>query len=172
MQDDEGRFLPVRRVVVVIDLAGYAKAFHSRDDAYMAALLDEYYARCEDILGGAGGVILKFMGDGCLATFDEPDVVGAVQATMRLGGAVREIAERRGLPIALGANIHLAPVIETELGPSRRRDVVGRGVNQAFLQGRGPGIRISEPVYRSLPSEARSVWTKHKPPAVYEIRDS
>jgi hypothetical protein len=81
------------------------------------------------------------------------------------------MAERYELPLALGANVHLASVIEGELGTgsSRRRDVVGRGVNHAFVLGRGPGIRISEPVYRSLPSGARSAWIKHKPPAVYEL---
>jgi hypothetical protein len=37
-------------VIVVIDLAGYAKAFQTRDDAEMAGLLDEYYRRCEQVL--------------------------------------------------------------------------------------------------------------------------
>lgn len=43
------------------------------------------------------------------------------------------------------------------------------GVNQTFLLGRGPGIRISEPLYRALPSAVRSPWVKHKPPAVYHL---
>jgi hypothetical protein len=62
-------------------------------------------------------------------------------------------------------------VIEFGSGPTRAYDVIGRGVNQTFLLGRGTGIRISEPVYRSLPSAARSPWTKHKPPAIYHLAE-
>jgi hypothetical protein len=42
-------------------------------------------------------------------------------------------------------------------------------VNQTFLLGRGAGIRISEPVYRKLPSAERTPWIKNKPPAVYVL---
>ena len=30
-------------------------------------------------------------------------------------------------------------------------------------------VRLSEPVYRKLPSAERSVWRKHQPPAVYRF---
>jgi hypothetical protein len=43
-------------------------------------------------------------------------------------------------------------------------------VNQTFLLGRGSGIRISEAVYRRLPNDARSPWSKHKPPSIYYLR--
>jgi class 3 adenylate cyclase len=170
LQLDE-RFVPAKRVIVVIDLSGYAKAFQQRDDARVAAFLDDYYAACERILREAGGVIVKFMGDGCLATFEEQEAEAALAALGRLEQSVATARRDHGLDLALGANVHLAPVIDCELGSgsSRRRDIVGRGVNQTFLLGHGSGIRISEPVYRSLPSSARSPWTKHKPPAVYHL---
>ena len=56
---------------------------------------------------------------------------------------------------------------ELDAGANKRRDIIGRGVNQTFLLGRGTGIRISEPVYRALPSSMRSPWIRHKPPAIY-----
>jgi hypothetical protein len=37
--------------------------------------------------------------------------------------------------------------------------------------GGGPGTRISEPVFRQLPSEAREAWNKHRPPATYTFDD-
>jgi class 3 adenylate cyclase len=82
-----------------------------------------------------------------------------------------ELADRHQLRLSLGANLHLAVIVEGHFGAgaSRRIDIIGRGVNQAFLLGRGPGIRISEPVYRQLPNEARSAWNKHKPPAIYHL---
>src|SRR5262249_4681464 len=82
-----------------------------------------------------------------------------------------DLSERHQLRLQLGANIHLATIVEGSFGAgqSRRSDIIGRGVNQTFLLGRGPGIRISEPVYRKLPNEARSAWNKHKPPAIYHL---
>jgi hypothetical protein len=52
--------------------------------------------------------------------------------------------------VELAANLHLAVVADGELGPDddRRRDVVGNRVNHLFSMGGGPGVRISEPVYR------------------------
>jgi hypothetical protein len=91
-----------------------------------------------------------------------------------LQAEVYALARTGNMPVALGANLHIGAVIEGEFGgPSRHgRDVIGRGVNQTFLLGRGAGIRISEPVYRALPSGARSPWRKHKPPAIYHLDDT
>ncbi len=88
--------------------------------------------------------------------------------------AAAHLAEDVGLDFSLGANIHFGEVIATELGtgPGRRYDVVGRTVNQTFLLGRGGGIRLSERVYRTLPSGERSPWEKRKPPAVYVLGES
>jgi class 3 adenylate cyclase len=70
-----------------------------------------------------------------------------------------------------GLSVHMGPAVEAELGTgsSRRSDVIGRTVNQTFLMGRGSGIRISEPVYRKLPSGERAPWSKNRPPAVYVV---
>lgn len=112
-------------VILVADLAGFAMAFRSRSDQEMAALLDDYYGQAEDLIGNAGGKIVKFMGDSMLAEFGH--------------------------------------------GSSRRRDVIGRTVNQTFMLGRGPGIRISERVFRTLPAAQRPPWYSNKPPAVYTL---
>jgi hypothetical protein len=49
--------------------------------------------------------------------------------------------------------------------------VLGAGVNHVFRMGSGPGIRVSEPVYRKLPSDARAPWTKRRAPATYTFTD-
>ena len=56
---------------------------------------------------------------------------------------------------------------EAELGLDGTYDVVGMGVIHAFRMGGGAGTRISEPVYRRLPSDRRTPWRKHQPPATY-----
>ena len=67
--------------------------------------------------------------------------------------------------------MHLGPVVAGEIGggTSRWYDIIGRTVNQTFLLGRGRGIRISERVYRRLPSSERSPWEKVKAPAYYVL---
>jgi class 3 adenylate cyclase len=166
------RFVPAKRVIVVVDLANFSRAFHERGDVAIAAFLDAYYSLCERTIAVLGiGRIIKFLGDGCLALFPAERASAALGAVLGVERGLQELTREQGWPFVLGANIHLAEVVEAELGsgPSRQRDVIGRGVNQTFLLGRGPGIRISEPVYRSLPSGERSPWTKHKPPAVYSL---
>ena len=158
-------------VVLVADLDGYAKAFRIRTDVEMARFLDRYYRVAEDIIHEAGGQIVKFIGDSVLAAFPEHGGPQAVSAAVTLRSAVEQLGQQAGIPVRLGVNVHLGPAVDAELGqaPSRRRDIVGRTVNQAFLLGRGPGIRISEPVYRKLPSGERTPWSKNKPPAVYVL---
>ena len=42
-------------------------------------------------------------------------------------------------------------------------------ISNAFLLGRGSGIRLSEPVYRILSSDERAPWDKEKLPVVYPL---
>ncbi len=86
---------------------------------------------------------------------------------------MEQIGQDSRLPVRFGVNVPMGSAVNAEFGegPSRRRDVVGRAVNQVFLLGRGRGIRLSEPVYRKLPSGERSPWIKNKPPAVYVLED-
>ena len=160
-------------VILVADLAGYAVAFRTRSDAEMVHLLDRYYHAAEEVIAERGGRIIKFIGDSVLAVFAETDAPQAVVAAVMLESAVAAVSRRLGFSLSVGVNVHMGNVIEAELGSgeSRRPDVFGRTVNQAFLLGRGPGIRISEPVYRKLPSTDRSPWSKNRPPAVYALGD-
>ena len=162
-------FAETSRLIALIDLAGSAKAFRSRGDQDMVALLQEFYEACDAVLTVSGGTVIKFMGDSCLAVFPPSEAAQCVDAVVELRTRVSALGEKYGAAIAFGANLHIATVVEGEFGAgsNRRADVLGRGVNQTFLLGRGAGIRLSEPVYRALPSAKRSPWNKHKPPAIY-----
>lgn len=169
-----GEYGQEKRVVLSVEVAGYTKAFQTRDDEEVARFVDEYYTLCETVVANKRGTIVKFMGDGCLATFPADATTEALGAALELERALDDLSARYQLRLSLGANLHLAVVVEGQFGAgtSRRRDIIGRGVNQTFLLGRGPGIRISEPAYRQLPNEARSAWNKHKPPAIYHLTPS
>jgi class 3 adenylate cyclase len=139
----------------------------------MADFLHGYYSVAEDAVGSSGGRIVKFIGDAVLAVFPDSAAAGAVSAAVSMRRDVERLGQQAGFPVRLGVSVHMGTAVETELGKgsSRRPDVIGRTVNQTFLLGRGPGIRISEPVYRKLPSGERTPWSKHKPPAVYVLEE-
>jgi class 3 adenylate cyclase len=164
-------FHSVKRTIVVIDLAGYTKAFQSAGDEKMVDFVQDYYEACEKAITAQGGKIIKFIGDACLAVFAADQAKNAVDAVVELQSTIDTLGKNHNMEISLGANLHLSSTIEGEfgIGSSKRSDVLGRGVNQTFLLGRGSGLRISEAVYRALPSSARAPWNKHKPPAVYHF---
>ena len=88
---------------------------------------------------------------------------------MKMRGALVSLWGKHGHRVDLGVNVHLARVAAGTFAGGRY-DLIGTGVNHAFLMGRGAGIRVSEPVYRQLPNDQRGPWRKRKPPAVYELR--
>jgi class 3 adenylate cyclase len=160
-------------VVLVADLEGYARAFKTRTDSEVVSFLDRYYSIADETISAGGGRVVKFIGDAVLAVFPESAATRAVSAAVTLRQDVERAGAGMRMPVRVGVSVHMGPVIETELGSgsSRRGDVIGRTVNQTFLLGRGSGLRISEPVYRKLPSGERTPWTKNRPPAVYVLEE-
>jgi adenylate cyclase len=167
-------FRETKLVLVVAELAGYARATASLEALAVADLLDDWYRRATQILRSRGGRIVKYIGDACFATFPDEKCCDAVDAVVELEGALARWAAERGVKLDLGASVHIAVVAEGELGPDddARHDVLGSGVNHLFSMGRGSGIRISEPVYRRLPSDRRGPWLKNHPPATYALSRS
>jgi adenylate cyclase len=164
------RFRELELVLLAADLAGFTRAVAALDAVALARFLDAYYERAGTAVERHGGRVVKFMGDACFAVFPEERCASAVDCAMAMA------AEREPIPGALlavtpGVNVHLAVVAEGELGAGadRRYDVVGAGVNHLFRMGSGPGLRISEPVYRRLPDDRRSHWRRQEPPAIYTL---
>ena len=164
-------FRETKRVLLAADLAGFARATANLDALASAAFLDDWYRQCAAAVRDHGGRIVKYMGDGCLATYGDDDSVNAIVTAIELQRAIDDVKSRHRLKVEVGVNVHLATVAEGDFGPEddRRYDVVGSGVNHLFLMGGGAGIRISEPVYRQLPNDRRSEWRRNRPPATYTL---
>jgi adenylate cyclase len=160
-------------VLLAVDLAGYTRSIASLDAIAVAAFVDEWYRQCATEIRSRGGRVVKFIGDGCLAVFPDERGADAIDAARALAAALGPLRARHGWKVELGANVHAATVAAGDYGPDddRRYDVIGTGVNHLFLMGGGAGVRISEPIYRQLPSDARGPWRKHKPPATYTLSD-
>jgi adenylate cyclase len=165
------RYSEQKLVLFTVDLAGYARASAGMDALAVARLLDDWYRRCARVVAEAGGRLVKFMGDACLATFPEDRALAAVDAAITLRRDLASLCVEHGVRVDLAGRVHTAVVAAGEFGPDDdlRYDVLGSGVNHLFMMGGGPGIRISEPVYRQLPNERRGAWDRQKAPATYSF---
>lgn len=156
-------------VVAVIDLAHFVVAVRQMEAVEIAGLIDRYYRDVDCPITSAGGRVVKYSGDAVLAVYPPERAADAVAAVRSLEEVVRQLGDDHDIDLDVGVNIHLSTVAEGEFGPDGRYDVMGAGVNHAFKMGAGPGVRISEPVYRKLPSDSRAAWQKHQPPATYSL---
>jgi adenylate cyclase len=159
-----------RVCIQLIDLAGFARATRDAEPERVMAFLEVFFVELGTRIRAHGGRLVKILGDGGLAVFAHDRARDAVGCAVAVSARVDELARRSALALRMGANLHVATVIEGEFGPEddRRYDIIGPGVMHTFRMGAGPGIRISEPVYRQLASSERTGWSKHRPPATYE----
>jgi class 3 adenylate cyclase len=154
-------------VMVLVDLARFTQVISELSLRETADVLDGFYRATEEVVAQHGGRVVKFVGDGCLTAFAPDDAVAALDMVDVLAERMRRLGDERGLRIEVGANVHLASVAEVRLGTHGVADLVGMGVVHTYRMGGGPGVRLSEPVYRKLPSGRRGPWRKRQPPATY-----
>jgi class 3 adenylate cyclase len=153
--------------MVVVDLARFTQAVAGLDLRGLASIVAAFYRTAADVVSQHGGRVVKFVGDGCLAVFEPDDVLQALELTEELRSRVRALGAEHNLDLDLGANVHVSTVAEGAFGLGGAYEIVGMGVIHVFRMGGGPGTRISEPVYRRLPSGRRSPWRKRQSPAIY-----
>jgi adenylate cyclase len=159
---------------MVADLAGFSRAVGPLSTVELAELVNRFYAVASALIESRGGRVVKFVGDGCLAVFEEDAAPIAVACAVEFADVARELRREFGVAFDVGANVHLATIVEGTFGAggSAAFDVMGAGVLHAFRMGAGKGTRISEPVYRKLPNDQRPGWRKHQPPATYAREDA
>lgn len=135
------------KTVVFADLTGSTGLFESVGNV----VATEVVTRCTQALGSlfvrAGGRMVKYLGDGVLATFD--DTVAAVEACFRAKDLLQDIntAQYRKTPLAFKIGVEYGPVIEKD------GDCYGDAVNVAArLSDRAEPneILIGEPVFNRL----------------------
>ena len=163
------RFTERKLVMLVVDLAGSTRLVARFDSTELAELINRFYAMCGAAVRDHGGRIVKFIGDGCLAVFPEGEGLAAIDAANDINQRLVAIREDWKIDAEIGVNIHQSVVAEGDFEPDGQYDVTGTGVFYTFRMGGGPGMRISEPIYRQLPNDQRSAWEKHRPPATYTL---
>jgi len=122
------------------DLRGYTRITDTAPPEQIIPLMNDYAEAVIAAIHGAGGDVLKLIGDGTLAIFAAPDRADACRAALRaeadLRGRVRALNRRRGaenLPVtSVYLGLHIGEVFYGNIGSDDRLDftVVGPAVNE------------------------------------------
>ena len=131
------------RAIMFSDIVGYSRRM-GEDESGALAQLDEHHRIVVPAIERSGGTVLKFMGDGILASFESvaESVFCGIALQRTLASRNKDKSEREQIVIRIG--IHVGDVL------MRDGDVFGDGVNIAAriepLAEPG-GICISQTVY-------------------------
>jgi len=135
----------IRAVVFYADLSGFTRVADTADRETLVATLDDYLETMVVPVDLRGGQVLKFLGDGLLATFAldafndnaEAAVSAALDAAEDALGRVAALNVTRrslGQPVmGLDVALHLGDVLYGNVGTDERLDftVIGPAVNEA-----------------------------------------
>jgi adenylate cyclase len=133
---NRGSIQRVEAAIFFSDLRGFTAFAEQTDSELVMTTLNRYF----DLVGAAivaeGGHILKFMGDGILATFAQPDANVCEHALRAARTAVRAVAataEPAVQTLDLGIALHKGEVMYGNVGTPERLDftMIGPAVNEA-----------------------------------------
>lgn len=138
-----GSLHEINAAILFMDLRGFTALADRNDAAMMADLLNDYFERIVPPVLERGGEILKYMGDGVLATFSLESLSDDMVCMTALNAAIEALenvetwnAERAaaGEPVMeLDIAVHLGQVQYGNVGAGDRLDftVIGAAVNEA-----------------------------------------
>jgi adenylate cyclase len=138
-----GSLQVIRAVIFYADLRGFTALADQSDREAMVELLNAYFDCLVPIVAEHRGQVLKFLGDGLLATFpledeDPAEVCArALDAAAEILVCLRDLNRERGLqqrPVMdLDMVLHLGEVVFGNVGSADRLDftVIGPAVNEA-----------------------------------------
>ena len=131
----------IRTAILYFDLASFTRLSEDLPPETLIAMLNDYFGEVARIVDDHRGNVLKFMGDGLLATFPEIgegqsrlaaiDAVAAIRDEM---GVINDRRRAEGLPVTgFSAAIHAGEVLYGNIGGASRLDftVIGPAVNAA-----------------------------------------
>jgi adenylate cyclase len=155
-------------LISFVDLTRFTAFCQKRDDATVADFLDDLYERVGRHVHGAGGRVVKFIGDATLIVFDGADCDVGVRALLALRREVDGHMADQGLPGRLIVKAHLGQVVWGPVGieGDKRLDCIGSAVNTAATLG-SQGLALSVQAFRGLEPETRRLFKKHTPPITY-----
>lgn len=156
---------------LIVAFTGFTRFTHQIDqlpDLEVARVMEDYYALASRVVEGAGGRVVKFIGDAMLAVFPEHDGDRAMLALLELKTSADAFMEAQGWDCRLVVKVHGGPVAagDYRVGDGRRYDVLGKTVN-VTVRLESSGFALSAEAFRRLGPQVRQRFKKHTPPVTY-----
>lgn len=153
--------------IMFTDIVGFSAWCSTTEPEEIRSTLNTYFNSMTSIVFSHGGTVDKFIGDGLLVFFGDPELLenparSAVSVAVEMQKAIPALSElfkkRNGLDLKIRIGINYGPVVVGGIGSEQILEytVLGTHVNMAqrleanALPG---GILISESVYQQLGSE-------------------
>jgi adenylate cyclase len=155
-------------LVAFVDLARFGAQSQRVDDTALAEGLDAFYEEVGASVHGAGGRVVKYIGDAALIVFEADHVDRGVETLLALKDAVDQSMARRGWECRLVVKAHFGTVVAGAFGTAgdKRHDVIGKAVNvTAALD--ATGVALSTAAFRKLGPALRRRFKKHTPTVTY-----
>jgi class 3 adenylate cyclase len=162
------QFRETTLLVAFADLTTYtatARRLRSQD---LAAFVQCHYERSTSLIEGAGGRVVKFIGDAALISFPGDLAETGILTLLEYKRRTDRWLEAIGYPGQLVVKAHVGTVIAGTYGtgPNARFDIIGADVNlTATMESRG--FALSAQAFRALGPEGRRHFKKHTPPISY-----
>ena len=155
-------------LVAFFDLTLYLRFSQSHTSQEIFTTFSDYFELVGDIMEGAGGIVVKFIGDAGLIVFGEDDVDRDVRALKEFQDTGDTWLKSRGMTCQNRIKAHFGPVTCGLIGTrtDKRFDIFGETVNTAATL-KSNGLAISPQVFRKLDTETRKLFKKHTPPVTY-----
>ena len=128
----------VRRAsILVADIQAFSSFAADRDAREVIETLNDFLAECADTVSASGGVVISYLGDGLLASFNTPlEVDNPAVAALDAAGALHRLSAGRefgGQRLLLRIGVATGDVASGIVGSSDRQafTVYGDTVNRA-----------------------------------------
>jgi class 3 adenylate cyclase len=175
---DRARHVAVHRrmlSVLFADLQGFAELTETTEPGALTRALDAYFTATAEAVGGHGGTIHKYLGDGVMVLFGLEPALGECEQALRAvltGLAIQSAIGRlrppgdagaaAAVPLVVRVGVATGMVSVGSIGPEARRDftAIGPAVNLAArLQGHcSPGsILLDHRTWRLVRDDVRCV---------------
>jgi adenylate cyclase len=133
---NRGSIERVEAAILFSDLRGFTAFTEQASSELVMTTLNRYFDAVGAAIVAEGGQILKFMGDGILATFAQPEANVCEHALRAALVAVRDVAALEGDGaggLDLGIALHKGEVLYGNVGTPERLDftMIGPAVNEA-----------------------------------------
>ena len=140
-------------VIAFTDISGFATASETLPPEGLVTMLSEFYELTSEIVEGAGGTVVKFIGDSSLVVFPEAEAQRSVDALRQLKQQGEEHFAKCGWPAKLNIKANIGSVICVRVGTKtdKRLDVFGDAVNVAARL-TGDGLVLSDRLQEAIAS--------------------